>query len=166
MINIDDGLVLDTCVISNFARIGRLSLLFTLSKNICITKEVFEEVRIGADRNKKLLSIIDACESGQILLQSPVKIDSLFLMNELIKEGILSRGDISSIILAQENNHYFVSDDKPAKRRAIKLGVKIFDIDEIRDTAVILKFLKEHGAISIEDYEYIKQMLKLERFII
>lgn len=161
----DDELFFDTTVLSNFARIKRLPLLWKFSSKISTTKEVIEEIEKGIPKRPQLSTIIEAHERGRIRLVSTTNEETILFMNGLRSEGVLGKGEISLIGVAKEANAIFITDDKGATNKAQRLGVKILDAKEYRDTVTILKTLLKEGRIEKKEYDAIRQLLKENNFI-
>lgn len=161
----DEELFFDTTVLSNFARIERLPLLWKFSSKINTTKEVIEEIEKGIIKRPQLSTILAACERGGIRLSSTINEETILLMNGLRIEGVLGKGEISLIGVAKETHAIFVTDDKEATNKAQKLGIKILDAKEYRSTVTILKALLKDGHIEKKEYDEIQKLLKDNSFI-
>lgn len=167
--------VFDNATFSNFARIEKLELIFYISKNIYTTKEVIEEVKKGVVKKPKLQSIIDDIDAGKIKVETLKKQQSILMMSNLIKEGVLGLGEISAMVLSQELEGIFITDDEKATEKAKKENIKILDVNELgikipiknkfKDTVIFLEILRKQKIISRGDFEEIKQSLINENFI-
>lgn len=167
--------VFDNATFSNFARIEKLELIFYISKNIYTTKEVIEEVKKGVIKKPKLQSIIDNIDTGKIKVETLKKQQSIFMMSNLIKEGILGLGEISAMMLSQELSGIFITDDEKATEKAKKENIKILDVNELgikistknkfKDTVIFLEILKKQKIVSQTEFEEIKKFLEAEKFI-
>ena len=110
-------LIVDTTVISNFSLIGRLDLLEGI-KDLCVTKEVWDELDIA---NKKgLLKISQTDLKAEILR-----------MNEDEKESFLrlssrfGRGEASCLAIALHRDAGILTDDLDARRFAQRGNVPV-----------------------------------------
>lgn len=107
----------NTTVISNFSEIHRVDLLESLFSEIYITSSVYEEIitgiETGYDFYKTLLAKINTrSESGFIHLIE-LSNDELLKLIEL--PSSLHKGESSSIIIAQNREYLFLTDDRLAR---------------------------------------------------
>lgn len=160
----DDEFYFDTSVLSNFARIERLELLWKFTKKICTTREVIEEVQKGISKRPQLSSIIEAQKLDKIILTSSTNEETILLMDDLRSEGVLGKGEISVMGVAREVGAIFVTDDERATKKAQKLKIEVLDSGEYRDTITILKTLMQNGHIDRKEYFAIKKLLKENNF--
>lgn len=161
----DEELFFDTTVLSNFARIERLPLLWKFSSKINTTKEVIEEIEKGIAKRPQLNTILEAHERGKIRLCSTTNEETILFMNGLRIEGVLGKGEISLIGVAKETNAIFATDDKGATNKARRLGVKTLDAKEYRSTVTILKALLKDGHVEKKEHDEIQKLLKENNFI-
>ena len=161
----DEELFFDTSVLSNFARIERLSLLWKFSRKISTTREVLEEIRKGIPKRPQLNTIIEAQAEGEIAIASTTNEKTILFMDGLRSEGILGKGEISVMGMAKEAGAIFVTDDERATKKAQNSGVKILDIKEYRATITILRILLENGHIDKNEYAIIQRLLKENNFL-
>jgi len=164
MKNLDnEKLVFNNATFSNFARIGKLELIFYISKNIYTTKEVIAEAKRGIKRKPQLQSIVDSVNKGQIKIRTLKKINNILWMNRLIQEGRLGLGEISAMTLAQELDGIFITDEERATKNAISesikileanaLGLNISNRNKFKDTVIFLEILKKKKVISQKDFD-------------
>lgn len=161
----DEKFIFDNAILSNFARINRLELIFYISEDIFTTKEVIGEVKRGIKNKPNLEKIIDFAGNGKIKILSVENMENILLMSKLMDEGILGAGEISAMVLARELDGIFITDDKVATKKASLLDIKILDNKEYRDTVTFLLMFKKNKIISEEEYNLIKSNLHDERFI-
>lgn len=161
----NEKLIFNTAVLSNFARIKKLELIFYLAQKIYTTKEVIEEVRHGIFKKPNLEDIIKYVELGKIEVVSVERTESILLMDDMIQEKILGPGEVSAIALTKELSGIFITDDEVATKKAEKLKVRILDSDEYRDTVSFLEILKQQRIITDRDYLDIKRLLGRENFV-
>jgi len=161
----DEELFYDTSVLSNFARIERLELLWKYSQNVLTTREVILEVEKGIAKKPQLKSIVDAKENGKIQIISTSQEETILLLGQLREEGVLGKGEISLIGIAKERQAIFISDDKGATNKAKSLGIKVLHNVQYRDTVTILKTLLKDGIIEQAEYKLIQKLLKDNNFI-
>lgn len=176
----DEKLVFDNATFSNFARIKKLELIFCISQNIYTAKEIVEEINNGIRKRpnselaKKLQVIIDYADKGKIKIQTLKRADSIFLMDNIIKEGRLGMGEISAMVLAKELDGIFITDDERAAEKAQKENIKILKSEDFninitaknrfKSTVIFLEILKKQKRISEKEFGDIKEMLKIENF--
>lgn len=160
----EQQLIFDNAVFSNFAKIGRLDLIFLLSDNIFTTQEVIEEVNAGVIKRPVLGAIIELVQCGKIAIKSLETETGIMLMDQLMQEGRLGIGEISTMAVASEVNGIFVTDDEAATKRAISLGISVLSKVELRDTVTILKILFENNKITEIEHIEIIQLLAVNNF--
>ncbi len=163
-IPINKKLVFDNAVLSNFARINKLELLFYLSKELITTKEVIEEVRKGIGKKPTLFRIIELADKNEISIGTLEQIDNIIFMDNLIQERVLGIGEISAMVLAKEINGLFITDDKQASKKAASIGIEIFNKHEFRDTVNFLEILLKNKQITKSDYGEMVGLLAKESF--
>lgn len=161
----EQQLIFDNAVFSNFAKIGRLDLIFLLSDNIYTTQEVIEEINAGLIKRPALGAIIDLVKCGKIIIKSLETEAGIMLMDELIQEGRLGIGEISTMSVASETNGIFVTDDEAATKKAISLGISVLSKVELRDTVTILNILIHNNGVTEIEYTEIIQLLAVNNFV-
>lgn len=161
---INEKLVFDNAVLSNFARINKLELLFYLSKELITTREVIEEVKNGIRKKPALFSIIELVDKNEISIGTLEQIDNIILMDNLIQERVLGIGEISAMALAKEVNGLFITDDEQASKKAASIGIEIFNKYEFRDTINFLELLLKNKRITRSDHDEIVGLLAKESF--
>jgi|GEM_PF-3272168 len=160
-----ENLVFDNAVLSNFARIERLGLLLSVSNGLFVTNEVLEEVCQGQKKHPKLAVIGEFAEAGKLRVASATDLGCLALAAKLQAEKILGLGEISAMVLAKEMGGVFVTDDKQATNRAIRLGIKVPNRQEYRSTIVFIQLLKSKKTITSSEYANIKRDLAGEGYV-
>ena len=163
-IPINKKLVFDNAVLSNFARINKLELLFHLSKELITTKEVIEEVKKGIRKKPTLFRIIELIDRNEISIGTLERIDNIMLMDSLIQERVLGIGEISAMALAKEVNGLFITDDEQASKKAALIGIEIFNKHEFRDTVNFLEIFLKNKRITKNEYNEIVWLLAKESF--
>ncbi|MCK5211320.1 hypothetical protein KAJ89_01335 [Candidatus Parcubacteria bacterium] len=161
---INKKLVFDNAVLSNFARINKLELLFYLSKELITTKEVIEEVKKGIRKKPTLFSIIELVNKNKISVGTLEQTESIIFMDGLIQGRVLGIGEISAMVLAREVNGLFITDDEQASKKAASIGIEIFNKHEFRDTVNFLEILLKNKQITKNDYGEIVGLLAKESF--
>ena len=161
---INKKLVFDNAVLSNFARINKLELLFHLSKELITTKEVIEEVKKGIRKKPTLFRIIELIDRNEISIGTLERIDSIMLMDSLIQERVLGIGEISAMALAKEVNGLFITDDEQASKKAALIGIEIINKYEFRDIVNFLKTFLKYKRITKNEYNEIVWLLAKESF--
>lgn len=157
--------IFDNAVLSNFARIDKIDLLFCLSNELYTTSDVLEEVERGIPKKPKLKLIINAVKHKSIKLKNVQNEDVILWMGQLTKEGVLGKGEISTMGLSKELNGIFITDDEIATKKARIFGIKTLDAKAFKGTVIILKILKEKEVISELDYHDIERLLMRENFL-
>ena len=161
----NEKLVFNNALLSNFARIKKLELIFHLSDGLYTVREVIEEVKEGVNKKPVLNDIIECVRQKRIKIVFVRKKENILLMDRLVQEGVLGIGEISAMTAAKELNGIFITDDEIATKKASRLQIKILDHNEHRDTISFLKILRYKKIISDSEYKNIKVLLAQESFI-
>ena len=109
--------LLDTTLLSNFARIGRLDLLMTILPEAMTTPQVLAELGKGEAAGWLPESDWEWLE----VVTLPAKEQAHF---EKMRE-VLGDGEASCLAVARERNGTLITDDRDARRYARRLGVAI-----------------------------------------
>ena len=96
--------VVDSSVLIHLSRIGKLTLLKRLFKNIRITNDVYEEIKAG---NIGVSEIEKACNNW-IFLSQP---KNFYEVNNISKLEGIEKADASIILLAEERQDILLSND-------------------------------------------------------
>ena len=163
-IPLNKKLIFDNAVLSNFARINKLELLFFLSQELFTTREVIEEKNKGIPKKPILSDIIALVDKNKIFVKTLTNYDNIILMNNLIKEGVLGIGEISAMLSAKELNGIFITDDEQAHKKAISIRAEILNQQEFRDTVNFLVLLLKNKCISKSNYNEIINLLSEQSF--
>ncbi|HLC75225.1 MAG TPA: hypothetical protein VJH88_05225 [Candidatus Nanoarchaeia archaeon] len=123
--------VLDTDIISTFAKIGRLKLLIKVfGEEIYMPEAVYQDLvcaqRAGYDYLKQTKDVITITKADDTQLN----------------DNKLGAGEIECIALCKQRSMIFVSNDVRAKSAAEKVGVAVIDL------AGILWYLKNENIIT------------------
>ena len=167
----NEKIVIDNCVLSNFARADRLDLLLRFPCEIFTTREVYEENINSKDGNcsketkNKLLKVLNLIDSNHILIKSASEMESLVLLADLQEIRPLGIGEISCMVLAREMDAIFVTDERRATNEAKRRGIKTLDTTEHKGTKLLLNHLLENKIISPEDYKEIQNYLSTNGFV-
>lgn len=150
-------IVLDTCVLSNFALSRSLFILQSCySRQVYITSFVLSEILKGLQKGYKELSEIKRALSDGWLIETPLKSAKEKELFEMLATS-LGAGESSSIAVAKRRGFTFASDDLVARREAILLDVPLTGTIGILVKAInskvitlhrgetILTHMKEHG---------------------
>ncbi len=166
-----EPLVFDTCVLSNFAIVGRLDLLCEAGASRFVTKEVYAEIVDGINyhQNKNvqkveyLSQIVQSIENNNFVLFSPSS-EQFDLINELSAIGALNKGEISSMVLAKQKGAVFVTDERRATNEAIRRSIKVLDLKNYKGTVLLSDFFLGSKIINDSEYSRIRQLLKENRY--
>lgn len=121
------NVILNTTILSNFARVGRLDLLQLVFGKVYISTDVYAEVQDGLaegyDFYSALEEIIRAPESRRWVHLTALTDQELGRFTDIL--GALHRGEASSIAIAATRGWAFLTDDALARRTARKLKITI-----------------------------------------
>ena len=150
-------IILDTCVISNFALSQSIFILKSCySRQVCITSFVMAEILKGLLKGYKELSDVKTALSEGWLIETPLKNIKEKQLFETLSIS-LGSGESSSIAVAKNRGLTFASDDLVARREALLINVPLTGTVGILVRAVnsklinlhtgetILSRMKEHG---------------------
>jgi predicted nucleic acid-binding protein len=120
--------IANTTVISNFACIGQLEVLYRLYKKLYISLEVYEEIQAGLAEGYVFYASFDQqifpiTESGWIHLTSLTDEQEFRLLGALPAK--LHQGEAASLAIAHHRGWLFLSDDLDARMMASQLGIRV-----------------------------------------
>lgn len=122
---------LDTNIISTFALIGALDLLFALfdKDKLVITPGVYAELLAGVREGRGFLQkAVELVESGQLKL---VALTTEEVKQRLRLPSSLGTGEAESIALCLSRGAAFVTNDRRARNFCLSRNVEVFDLVEI-----------------------------------
>lgn len=121
------NVILNTTILSNFARVGRLDLLRLVFGEVHISTDVYAEAQDGLaegyDFYSPLEDLIHAPASKQWIHLTALTDQELRLFTDIL--GALHRGEASSIAIAATRGWAFLTDDALARRTARKLKITL-----------------------------------------
>lgn len=118
-------IVLDTCVISNFAQGGALAILEGLPRaKIHITDIVSLEIMRGIQNGRVRLEAIPKAVRAGWLLQIGLKSGREMALFEVLS-GSCGLGEASSLAVAKVRRFILASDDRMARAEAAGLGIRL-----------------------------------------
>lgn len=129
-------LIADTTVISNFALVDGLDLLFDL-KEVCTTEQVFEELKAGIQRGVLETDLSDL--GSKILRLKNTETNTFFRFSERFGQG-----EASCLAIAFHRNSGILTDDLDARKFAQKGGIPVSG-----SIGVLVKSV-ENGQLSLE----------------
>lgn len=148
-------IVVNATVLSNLARVDRISILQELFGQIIVPMQVYEEILRGIEAGYTFLKIADeiAEEENWISLEQLESKKERRLFKELLER--VGYGEAAGIAMAKERDLIFSSDDKVARRVATENSV------EISGTLGILQIAIEEGKLLVEEAdEVLQEMIK------
>lgn len=128
-------IVLDTSVLLNFVKVGRIDLLGNLGTLIFLPDQVFYEVRHPGHRD----AVKDALDSGILYLQSvrnPVEVE---IFAELRKGGRLGAGECSVLAVAINRNWIAGLQDQRARKEGRRLDS---DLELCQTEDLVLRLIR------------------------
>jgi hypothetical protein len=130
-------ILLDTTVLSNFARIGRLDLLRAVLSNAATTPYVIDELKAG-----EVSGYLFDCdwEWLEIVKLSSTEEDHLTRIRRILGEG-----EASCIAVALERGGILFTDDGDARRYALRLGIPV------SGTLGVLALLVKKGYLTLSE---------------
>ena len=123
-------IVLDTSIISTFALIGTMDLLYALFPNndLGVTPAVYTELVVGAREGRQFLqAVVEQVESGRLKL---FMLTAEECMQRLRLPTSLGSGEAESIVFCQSRGAAFVTNDRRARNFCLSEGIEVFDLIE------------------------------------
>ena len=122
------SVISNTTVISNFASIGQLDVLRQLFGSLAISTEVYHEIEVGLEEGYRFYEGIDQVMSpfsngGWIELTSMADDQELRSFHEM--PARLHRGESSCLAIARHRNWLLLTDDRDARREAMRQGIRV-----------------------------------------
>jgi predicted nucleic acid-binding protein len=124
-------IVLDTSIISTFALIGAMDLLYALFPNddLVVTPAVYTELVVGTREGRPFLqAVVEQVESGRLKL---CVLTAEEFMQRLRLPTSLGSGEAESIVLCQSRGAAFVTNDRRARNFCRSEGLEVFDLIEV-----------------------------------
>jgi predicted nucleic acid-binding protein len=124
-------IVLDTSIISTFALIGAMDLLYALFPNddLGVTPAVYTELVVGAREGRQFLqAAVEQVESDRLKL---FVLTAEEFMQRLRLPTSLGSGEAESIVLCQSRGAAFVTNDRRARNFCLSEGIEVFDLIEV-----------------------------------
>lgn len=120
--------IANTTVISNFARIGQLALLHHVYGVLHISTDVYIEIQAGLDEGYAFYSGIEhhiypLADDGWIHLTSMAATEELRRFAAMPRG--LHEGEASSLAIAAHRGWTLLTDDRTARREAVRLGIRL-----------------------------------------
>lgn len=121
-------IVLDTSILSTFALINQLDLLFALfpKDEAGIPSAVYAELVVGVREGRQFLnSAVELMEKGRLKLWA---LTAEEVVRRLDLPESLGDGEAESIVLCQSRGAAFVTNDRRARNFCLAEGVEVFDL--------------------------------------
>ena len=152
------SIISNTTVISNFASIGQLDLLRQLFGSLAISTEVYHEIEVGLEEGyrfyegfNQVISLFS--NSGWIELTSMADDQELRFFHEM--PARLHRGESSCLAIAHHRNWLLLTDDRDARREAMRQGIRI------SGSIGCLVLAVDHGICSLSQANiWLEEMIK------
>jgi len=139
-------IVFDTCVVSNFALSGRLTLIAELYPGeASITDFVGAEIIRGIHQGYDALRAVKAAVRNGSIREIHLSGNEEQMLFEDLSIS-LGCGEASCIAIAKVRGLTFASDDRAARREAARLGISLTGTLGILKKAVALKLLSAKNA--------------------
>jgi len=138
-------ILVDTNIISTFAKIDRLELLFEVFKQriLYISPNVFQELKDARDKRYDFVELIfELLQSGKLKIL-PLEEDEYMSMLQLPK--YFGKGELDSIAICTRRNCTFLSNERKVTRFCEENEIDHFDLNGI------LKALWRFDIVSRED---------------
>lgn len=122
------AIVADVNILSTFARVGEVKLLFSLFPNteIVVTPAVQSEITAGVHQGLSFLEeLVKFIESGHLRLEALTP-DEILARHRL--PATLGEGEAESIVLCQNRGWTLLTNDRRARHYAESVGVTVYDL--------------------------------------
>jgi len=156
-------IVLDTDILSCFAKIRRFDLLEKLFKaQFYIPPRVYEEIlrakEKGYDFVDYIIQLIDD-RKIKIAILNEIEVD---IVKELSKERRLGFGEMEAMALARNRGWILLSNDKVVEKVAGKIGINVFNLEDFLSAMIDSRIIKNR----IELKDIIEEIETKDRIVI
>ncbi len=147
-------ILVDTNILSTFAKIDRLELLFKVfrQKRLCISPNVFQELKDARDKRYDFVEpIFDLLQYHKLKLL-PLEEDEYMLMLQLPK--YLGKGELDSIAICTRRNYSLLSNERKVIKFCEENGIDHFDLNGILNALWMFDIVsKEEVVLIIKEME-------------
>jgi len=156
-------IVLDTDILSCFAKIRRFDLLEKLFKaQFYIPPKVYEEILRAKEKGYDFVDyIIQLIDDRKIKIATLNEID-VDIVKELSKERRLGFGEMEAIALAKNRGWILLSNDKVVEKVAGKIGINVFNLEDLLSAMIDSGIIKN----KIELKDIIEEIETKDRIVI
>lgn len=151
------NVILNTTILSNFARVGRLDLLQAVLGNVYISTEVYAEVQDGLAEGYEFYSALEELihlpEGEQWLKLTAPTDEELHVFTNLL--GALHRGEASCIAIAVSRGWAFLTDDAHARSTARNLNITVSGT-----LGILMRAVKDKHLTLVEGNGMLGQMIE------
>jgi len=154
------SILLDTDVLSAFAKIGELELLNELfpSDELLITNGVYEELAYISESGYGFVNQIFS-----FVRNTPMDGEELDTYHSFLKRTNLGKGELQCIVVCAVRGYTFITNDRKAKNFASAKGVVAWNIPDLlkalwmagiknkEDVAILIRMLEQKDAMSIKN---------------
>jgi predicted nucleic acid-binding protein len=123
-----EAIVADVNILSTFARVGEVKLLFALfpKAEIVVTPAVQFEIMAGVHQGFSFLEeVVSLIESGHLRLEALTKHE---LLEKQRIPATLGEGEAESIVLCQSRGWTLLMNDRRARNFAESVGLTVYDL--------------------------------------
>ena len=150
-------IVMDTSVLLNFVKVGRIDLLDNLGTLIVLPDQVFDEVRHPGHRD----AVKDALDSGIFYLQSVRNSIEVEIFTELRKGGRLGAGECSVLAVAINRNWIAGLQDQRARKEGRRLDN---DLELCQTEDLVLRLIRTRDLTFDEADRFLTEWATKHRF--
>ena len=156
-------IVLDTGILSCFAKIKRFDLLEKLFKaQFYIPPRVYEEILRAKEKGYDFVDyIIQLIDDRKIRIATLNEID-VDIVKELSKERRLGFGEMEAMALAKNRGWVLLSNDKVVENVAGKIGINVFNLEDLLSAMIDSGIIKN----KIELKDIIEEVGTKDRIVI
>ncbi len=156
-------IVLDTDILSCFAKIRRFDLLEKLFKaQFYIPPKVYEEILRAKEKGYDFVDyIIQLIDDRKIKIATLNEID-VDIVKELSKERRLGFGEMEAMALAKNRGWILLSNDKVVEKVAGKIGINVFNLEDLLSAMIDSGIIKN----KIELKDIIEEIETKDRIVI
>lgn len=153
-------IVCDTNILSTFARVGVLKLLFKLfpkhqfAISIAVYEEIMEAMRHGAAFLHSVLALVD---SGQIHLLSLAPEEA---QDKTTLPQSFGPGELEGVVICARRSSIFLTNDKRVRNYCQEHGIEVYDL------VLLLRTLWRKGVVSKKRVQKIvSDIERIERIV-
>lgn len=154
-------ILIDTNILSTFAKIDRLELLFRVfnQKTLYISPNVFQELKDARDKRYDFVELIFELLQSKKVKLLPLEEDEYMLMLELPK--YFGKGELDSIAICTRRNYILLSNERKVIKFCEENEIDHFDLNGILNALWMFDIVSQEDVVQIINEMEEKDNLKI-----